>query len=100
MEHIEKRAQWNGGDGLMVSNRKLAELFVGGARTGMGSHMYIDEDTIFSYGSHFPIARRVGANVYEFNEAKYSRTTSKHQGYVRGAIASRGGNLKKMRLYT
>lgn len=40
---------------------------------------------VYSYGTHFPVAVYKNG-VWLVNEDKYSRTTSKHQGYVRRGI--------------
>lgn len=55
--------------------------------------MYASGDKIYSYGSHFELARplrRNGAVVgYLLNGDRYSNTTSKHQAVVRGALGGR-----------
>lgn len=58
---------------------------------GKSSHdnLYFEGDTIFSYGSHFPIARfveRKGKKAVLFTTASYSRTTGKHKNYVSDAL--------------
>jgi hypothetical protein len=54
-----------------------------------GGNLYFNGPSIFSYGSHFEIARHVetkrGSAVL-FNTAKYSVTTARHQSAVRQAI--------------
>jgi hypothetical protein len=51
---------------------------------------YFEGATIYSYGSHFPIARFVtnkkGQRAVLFTTRKYSNTTSKHIGMVHGAL--------------
>lgn len=56
-------------------------------------NFYYDGSTIYSYGSHFPVARHVtlGKGKRErrcilFNSRSYSNTTNKHQSLVRHAI--------------
>lgn len=53
-------------------------------------NFYYEGATIFSYGSHFPIATHVtgkkGAKAILLNESSYSNTTSKQQHAVRMAI--------------
>ena len=68
----------------MVSNIKLAEMFANGETKGKGSNMFIEGDTIYSYGYHFPIAKRYGKHGidYLFNGEKYSNSTDKQQSYV------------------
>lgn len=58
-------------------------------RSNGGGSLYFNGATIYSYGSHFPIARHVinqkGENAVLFTERSYSNTTSKHIGKVRHA---------------
>lgn len=51
-----------------------------------GGNFYFAKQTIYSYGYHFPIATIVGSDVL-FTLRKYSNTTAKHIGKVRGAIS-------------
>ena len=58
------------------------------AKNSNGS-LYFDGPTIFSYGSHFPIARHVQSgkkSAVLFTEKDYSVTTSGHKSAVRSAI--------------
>jgi len=61
------------------------------ARNRQGN-LYFTGDTIYSYGSHFPIARHVvneaGDRAVLFTTATYSVTTSSHCSAVRSAIPS------------
>ena len=70
----------------MVSNKKIAEMFAGGARRGKSNSMFIEEDAIYSYGHHFPIAVRRRRGEYDFNEDRYSHTTAMHKVHVRRAL--------------
>jgi len=53
---------------------------------GKASELYFEGATIFSYGSHFPIAT-IHADVVFFTERKYSNTTAKHKYLVRSAVS-------------
>jgi len=59
---------------------------------GAPTRMYFEQhnDTIYSYGSHFPIATRIKddkkGNIILFTTDTYSNTTSKQVGIVRDAI--------------
>lgn len=61
------------------------------ARNRQGN-LYFTGDTIYSYGSHFPVARHVtnaaGERGVLFTTATYSVTTSSHCSAVRSAIPS------------
>jgi hypothetical protein len=59
--------------------------------------MFYENDTIFSYGRHFPIAKFItnskGIEFIAYNKATYSNSTSKHQKHVLNAIPK---NIKKI----
>lgn len=74
-----------------MNNLEIAHLWAHKAKpSAKGSHFFFDGDTIYSYGHHFPIARHVknaqGVEAILFTRRTYSVSTSKHIGYVRGAI--------------
>jgi len=71
---------------------ELAKLYAEGQKFGSArdGRIFIEGDTIFSYGHHFPIARKIDDNTYEFNSNKYSLTTSKQQNEVRRALIEKG----------
>jgi hypothetical protein len=74
-------------------SRELAHIWAhktqSDARNSNNS-MFFNGPTIFSYGAHFAIAKHVtnkrGEHAVLFNAGSYSKTTSKHQSYVRSAI--------------
>ena len=76
-----------------MSNRKLAEKFANGATRGKGSHLYIEGDTIYSYGYHFAVARRTGEKTANLTTRKFSRSTSAHTGLVYGALLRAGYSI-------
>lgn len=65
------------------SHSELVERFKQGKTKGSASHMYIEGDTLYSYGSHFPLLVRVPFG-YLMNADKYSSSTSRHQRHVMG----------------
>ena len=72
-----------------MKNRELAENFAEGATKGNGSHMFIDDNVIYSYGYHFPIAIRLTSDYgfkYILNRKGYSMSTTKHKNYVASCI--------------
>jgi hypothetical protein len=58
-------------------------------------HLYADEDAVYSYGSHFPLAMPCDSG-FLLNGDRYSSTTSCHQSLTRSACARvcRDNNLK------
>ena len=62
----------------MATNSQVAHAWAN--KTGKhcrGSNFYYDDDTIYSYGGHFPIARHIDGVVL-FTTESYSNSTSKH----------------------
>jgi hypothetical protein len=80
-----------------MRNYDLCRTFAAGAVSGTGSHLFIEGDSLYSYGHHFVVARRNADGSFWLNPAKYSPTTSRHQSYARRAIeaAGRGNNNLK-----
>jgi dsDNA-binding SOS-regulon protein len=72
-----------------MNNTQVAHLWASGSKqSGKGSNFYFEGDTIFSYGAHFPIARRVTEGFYLITESRYSHSTSRHISYTKRAIPS------------
>jgi hypothetical protein len=70
-----------------MNNRQVAHLWASGSKqSAKGSNFYFEGEIIFSYGDHFPIARRVSEDLYLITDRGYSVTTAKHKNYVRQAI--------------
>jgi hypothetical protein len=55
------------------------------ARNAQGN-LYFRGDTIYSYGSHFPMARLIGGNRVLVSTRGYSSTTAGHLSSVRSAV--------------
>ena len=56
--------------------------------TAKSSNCYFNGDTVYSYGSHFPMGKivtRKGQTAVLLTTRDYSNTTAKHKGYARGA---------------
>lgn len=73
-----------------MSNKKIAEKFAAGATSGRGSNLFIEGDTIYSYGYHFPVARRTGGGTANLTTQKYSQSTARHVSIVSGALHRAG----------
>lgn len=72
-----------------MNNIQVAHLWASGNKAnGKGSNFYFEGDTIFSYGPHFPIARRISESFYLITQRGYSVSTSRHISYTRRAIPS------------
>lgn len=74
----------------MASHAQVAHAWA--HKTGRqtnGHHMHYSGDTIYSYGSHFPIARHVtlpdGSDAVLFTTRGYSQSTSSHKSAVSSA---------------
>jgi hypothetical protein len=82
-----------------MTNTQLAERFANTEKEGKANSMFIDGDTIFSYGYHFPIARKTdktdenGRKIVLFTDRGYSMTTAKHKNQVWGALAQAGHRI-------
>lgn len=75
----------------MVSNYEVAKLYAEGKTKGKSNNVFIDGDTIYSYGHHFPMAKRVNEPDidYLYNSCSYSPSTGKHQSYVRHCLGNK-----------
>lgn len=64
------------------TNYDIAHAFAYGATSGRNLNMFIDGDSIYSYGYHFCIAKRVNTGTVLFTTRGYSNSTAKHKNYV------------------
>jgi hypothetical protein len=78
---------------LFMKNQDVADAFAEGATQGEAGHLFIDGDTIYSYGHHFPIARRIAPNKFLFTTKGYSQTTAVHKGRVMRALERAGYDI-------
>ncbi|MGH9317729.1 MAG: hypothetical protein ACRD1P_11570 [Thermoanaerobaculia bacterium] len=76
----------------------LAEQFVKGANSGVAGSIYVHGSTIYSYGPHFPIARREGDLILITTKHSPSRTTSGHIGLVKRAAQQAGKEIAHQEL--
>jgi hypothetical protein len=86
-----------------MTNKDIITRFVQGATTGTITRhnaftgqthtpLFIEGDTLFSYGHHYPLARRVDGGFW-VNGERYSTTTSKHASLVRSVVLRSGSSL-------
>jgi hypothetical protein len=76
----------------VVSSHDVAHLFNGQNQSTAYTptrNFYFIGNSIYSYGSHFCIARFVDHNTLLFTERGYSNTTSKHIAITRSATSNR-----------
>jgi uncharacterized protein YlaN (UPF0358 family) len=78
---------------MTYTNKTLARAFAQGKTDGESKKMLISGDTIFSFGFHFPIAKRLSPEMqiatgkkYVFNSNRHSNTTAQHKSKVASAI--------------
>lgn len=70
-----------------MNNKEVAHLWANRSRErASGSHFYFEGDTIYSYGSHFPIARH-HKGVALFTNGTRSNTTARHISITRQAAS-------------
>jgi len=74
----------------MTKNRDVAEAFANGSTKAKTERVFIDGDTIYSYGRHFAMAKKIGNSIVLFNSLGYSSSTSKHKSYTRCALERKG----------
>lgn len=72
-----------------MNNSELCHLWANQSRaTAKGSNLFFEGATLFSYGYHFKVAKRImldGERIALFNPQSYSQSTSKHQSFARRA---------------
>ena len=73
-----------------VTSSAVAQFFANGkaAKNSNGQFYTPDGKTLYSYGPHFVVARRLNSGIVVVNKDKESRTTSKHTGYARRALTA------------
>ena len=54
------------------------------------SNISTDGQSLYSYGTHFPMARKIQPGCIAVNVERYSTTTSKHQSAVKHVLAING----------
>lgn len=65
---------------MKYTNTGIVEAFNKGRTDGKTGNIFIEDNTIYSYGRHFPLAIRM-KDWFLINGDKYSVTTSGHTGY-------------------
>ena len=73
-----------------MKNDEVAEDFAKGLNESKTQNVFIEGKTIYSYGYHFPIAKKIGNNKVLFNTKGYSNSTAKHKSYVLSELQHKG----------
>lgn len=69
-----------------MNNKQVAHLWANQSKaSAKGSNFFFENDVIYSYGRHFPIAK-IFASLIFYNSGGYSISTAKHQSIVRSSI--------------
>lgn len=69
-----------------MNGEEVAHLWANKSRSSAkASNFYFNGDTIYSYGSHFPIARHHKVGCVLMTTRSYSSSTNRHISYVRNA---------------
>ena len=73
-----------------MNNSQVAHVWANQSReSGEGSNFFFHEESIFSYGHHFEVARLMqtekGKTISVHTSESYSNSTSQHQSYARQA---------------
>jgi hypothetical protein len=70
------------------NNEQLAHLYASGnVDAASANNFYFEFGKLYSYGSHFCIARRLGRDVFAYTTRTYGPATSKHLAYARRALS-------------
>jgi hypothetical protein len=69
-----------------MTNEQLIQKFLDGATSGRIKRrgltpLFIEGDTLYSYGKHYPLARRVGDKLW-VNEDPSTKTTTKQRNLL------------------
>lgn len=73
----------------MTTREFIAQALNGTTKRDIVSSVLRHGDTVYSYGSHYPLARVIRGKVF-VNSAGYSNTTSKHICWAREAASDLG----------
>jgi hypothetical protein len=77
-----------------MKNKEVCELFVNGDNQAKTKNLFIENDVLYSYGYHYPLAVRL-KDGFILNPDGYSNTTSQHIGHFVRAVTNLS-NLKEL----
>lgn len=76
-----------------MSNKEICKVFATSVKQGKANSMFIEGNTIYSYGHHFPMARKTtyktvdGRKIAFVTTRTYSNTTARHMHHARFALS-------------
>lgn len=73
----------------MTTKDFIKKALIGETRKDFCSSVYRYGNTVYSYGTHYPLATIIGGTVY-VNNRGYSNTTAKHIGWAFSAAQELG----------
>lgn len=82
---------------------ELAKAYAEGLKQGKAradqkfpeGRVFVEGKTIYSFGHHFPIAKKTGKKTAEFNTARFSPTTARQQSEVENELRNAGFKITK-----
>jgi len=74
---------------MTYSNWELGQRFAIGSTKGKAKNMFIEDNTIYSYGQHWPIAVRMDEKNALVNTQRYSISTTRQTDDVYGALENK-----------
>lgn len=80
------------------TNNEVMKAFVNGEKyphANFQRNVFFEDNVLYSYGHHFPIAIRLQDNSFLVNGDRYSATTSKHQWTIQNELRNTIGGVKK-----
>lgn len=79
-----------------TTGRGVGQAFARGepAQNSNGQ-LYTDGRTVWSYGSHWPLAHWANDGKLYMNADRYSVTTSKHRTFIIGGLVSTGAHISR-----
>lgn len=71
-----------------MTNKQIIDSFIDRLTKGKNSNnsLFIEGDTLYSYGYHYPLAKREADGQFWVNDKKYSSTTSGHVTMFKRAL--------------
>lgn len=66
-----------------MNNKQIAQAWINGSQKANGSHFFIEDGVIYSYGRHFPVAFKLKDGTIFLNKDGYSQSTTRHKNLIK-----------------